>query len=126
MKKISTFIATLLTAIFLSTTMTGCYFDSGKKMVRTYNSMKAACPREMGNGVTMKDVEYSGNTFVIACTNPNVSKSQVSGMKPAVIEYVKSQYSFARCIQKTQTTFIYRFECSDGTAELTILPSDLN
>ena len=115
----------LLMAIVISATMSGCYFDNGKKMVRTYNMMKAACPQDMGNGVTMKDVEYSGNTFTTTCTAPNVSKSQVVGMKPAVIDYVKGQNGFANCIKKTQTTVIYRFECSDGTADITILPSDL-
>ncbi len=88
--------------------------------------MKAVCPQDMGNGVTMKDVEYNGNTFTITATVPNVSKSQVVGMKPAVIDYLKGQYGFARSIQKNQTTVIYRFECSDGTADIKILPGDLN
>lgn len=124
MKKIASFIAILLMAIILSTAMSGCYFDSGKKIVRTYNSMKAACPQEMSNGVTMTDVEYNGNIFTISCTTP-ASKSQIAGMKPAVIDYIKNQYGFANCIKKTQTTFTYHFECSDGTEDITILPSEL-
>ncbi len=116
----------LLMAIILSTTMSGCYFDNGKKMVRTYNMMKAACPQEMGNGMTMKDVEYNNNTLTMIIAAPNDSKSQIAGMKPAVVESIKSQYGFANGIKKTGTTVIYRCECSDGTTDITILPSDLN
>ena len=125
MKKLLSIITILLTAIILGSSLTGCYFDNGKKMVRTYESMKAACPKDMGDGITMKDVEYNGSTFTITTATPNVSKSQIAGIKPAVIDYVKGQYSFANGIKTTQTTVIYRFECSDGTADVTILPGDL-
>jgi len=123
MKKIASILAMLLMAIVLSTAMVGC---GSVKGTTAFEQMKSQCPMDMGNGLTLTDVEQDGNNAIIIISAPNASKSGLAAAKPALVEFVKSNRGFAKSMQKEQTTFTMRFVCSDGTEDITIHPSDLN
>lgn len=123
MKKIASILAMLLMAIVISTAMVGC---GGLKSTAAFNQMKSRCPMDMGNGLTLTDVEQDGNNSILVISAPNASKSALAAAKPELLSYVKSQRGLVKSMQKEQATLTMRFVCSDGTADVSISPSDLD
>lgn len=122
MKKLTSLLAMLLMVATLSFTFTSC---SSITIGTMMGQLKAQCPMDWGNGLTMTNAELSGDDAIITISAPALTTSLVSTMKPAMVEAAKSDTEFSKLLKDSNTTLIYRYECSDGTADVKITPSEL-
>jgi len=87
--------------------------------------LNAECPKDMGDGITMTKSELVDGNWIITASAPTLETTLVDFMKPAMTDYVKSNAEMSKLLKETNTTLVYRFECSDGTADVKVAPSDL-
>lgn len=122
MKKLASIFAMLLMVLTLSVSVNSC---GSLTMSAAIAKLKSECPKDMGGGMTMTNAEIVGDNAIVTITAPDLPSAAIESAKPNLVQALKSDADMVETMKSSGKTLTYRFECSDGTAEVSVSPSDL-
>ena len=115
--------------------------DLSEKIIEiSVKQAKASCPMDLGDGLTMADVQYADGyvTYVYQCDEDSYSydliMDQNDEMKEAVVEELQGQAekdksikAFLEALKKSGTGLIYRYNIpgADAPAEIQVESDEL-
>nr|MCR5455225.1 hypothetical protein [Bacteroidales bacterium] len=69
--------------------------------------------------------ELIDGNAVISINAPTAPKAGIAAGKSSLVEFVKQNAEFSQLLKDSNTSLIYRFQCSDGTVEISVAPNEL-